>query len=93
LKSGLVPDLPSSGWRVNYSDALHKWLGTKPSLHAVPHVVAWIRDCERDGPPEQKDGAIEDEGDWWFAIVPGTKLTATWLLIAHEYNMNIKRFG
>ena len=85
-----MPRLPASGWKVHYQEALASWLLSNPSLADVQPCVAWIERCKASGPPEH---GMEFDGDWHLALVPGTRVVVTYLVIKFEYLIIVKDFA
>lgn len=92
MTSGTAPTLPPSGWKVLYKDALFSWLNSSPQPSAllVPAVTEWIRGCEAMGPPPE---AVSVDEDLYVAQVSQTRITVTYVEVAYEFLLIIKRIA
>ena len=62
MTSGVVPPPSRDGWKVRYDNALREWLrDTDPELADTFDVTAWIKRCQRTGPPSTAVGVGGDD--------------------------------
>lgn len=93
MSTGVGPQLPESGWNIDYAQALEAWLRSHaPNLPPMAHVTAvmgWIEACKLVGPPA---GARRVKEDRYVAPVEGTRLFVEYLVIEYEYLVLVKDF-
>jgi hypothetical protein len=88
LNAGSSPQLPETGWKVLYSDALTSWIQGAPSLLLVGPVTEWIHAVEVTGPPVDGVRAVDD---LFIAPVGDTKITVSYIVIEYEFLVILKQ--
>ena len=77
-------------WRVNADLALDHWEPGQPEAR-VDEVHGWLLDLAEHGPPVDSVSAPWDE-DLLVAIIPTARIVATFLAIAHDRLIIVRRF-
>lgn len=92
MANGLTPPHPEDGrWRVTFRDAFMKWHSLDRPLIEVSRVHEWLSTVEAHGPPEDAV-SVGSVDDFYVAAIPGTTVTARFLVIEWEYRVIVKDF-
>jgi hypothetical protein len=74
---------------VRHERAFNAWLDTTPNLDWLTRVLEWVRGLPHLGPPSD----AKSVGDSRYVYeVPGTKVSARYLVVPYEYLILIKDF-
>lgn len=80
-----------AGWIVAYEEALHAWESTsQPSSVLLVEVLGWLMDVTESGPPADHL-PVPLEEDLYVSRIPGTSVIVTYLALAYEKRVMVRR--